>query len=333
MARKSFSLFFIAICMLLVSPAVQARQIEASQPADPAGFWRPLPAAQWMEPAWVDFTAADATYHYWHYDLYDRAYSIQVVDINQDGWDDVIVGGASYDLRIWLQNPSCHALAEWADIPTDIPPMDIDVADLNGDGKLEIVVIGYDFLFGGGWAQVFLPSANGYTPLPSLYDVGGMPRKVKIDDVTGNSKPDILITSQDVLDVLVQQPDGSFVLKVYNNPVIQPNEISNSVVSGDFNGDGRRDVAVQVVNRPQGVIVYYQNTQGTLNAGISLPRPFPIDDFSPIGDSMVAGDVNGDQRADLIVIASYNTPNAKVALYIQLPQGGFDRAGGYGDLR
>ena len=150
----------------------------------------------------------------------------------------------------------------------------------------------YDFAEGQGYVQIFIPSSIGFIPSESLYPIGIGPRKVEVADVSGNLKAGYPGLSSDVLDVLVQQPDGNFILNVINDPKKESWEYPNSVASADFNGDGLNDVAVQIGNRPSSVIVYYQDAMGELDPGIDLPWPsFPYA-MTIMGNSMIAGDIH-----------------------------------------
>ncbi len=84
---------------------------------------------------------------------------------------------------------------------------------------------------------------------------------------------------------------------VFNGPRDYPVGSSpNSVVIGDFNGDGRPDIAT--ANKPSNDIsVLLQNSDGTFQSAVS----YPVGN-SP--SSLQVGDVNGDGKLDLVLINS-----------------------------
>jgi hypothetical protein len=71
----------------------------------------------------------------------------------------------------------------------------------------------------------------------------------------------------------------------------------SSLVLADLNGDGRPDIAYY--GEPKELVVQYN--QGT--NGWSAPRRWPIEDGLLDANALVAGDLNGDHRVDLLLLA------------------------------
>ncbi len=148
---------------------------------------------------------------------------------------------------------------------------------------------------------------------------------VAIGDVTGDNRADVVATTSyyaegglindSALLVFVQQGDGSLAAPVrYSTGWPSPQYVSGSVAIGDFNGDGRMDVAVPYVG---GVGQFFQNAQGTLDP-ISVAL-FPQSPFtSP--NLIRAGDFNADGRTD-IAAADEDSSGGSVGVYLQDPSG------------
>src|SRR5262249_34352868 len=124
---------------------------------------------------------------------------------------------------------------------TDDYPTAVAVADLNGDGKLDVAATSESL----NLVAVFLGQGNGSFVLTSHNPVGNEPAAVTIGDLNGDGKPD-LVTANDVhftgfgaLSVLLGNGDGTFGARTNFSTGGAP----QSVAIGDLNGDGRPDLA------------------------------------------------------------------------------------------
>jgi hypothetical protein len=122
-------------------------------------------------------------------------------------------------------------------------PGPVAVADFNGDGKP-------DLLSGGG---VFLGNGDGTfrlgTVLPSVFGPPYLLGPSAVGDFNGDGKPDVAAIDNGYLDVFLGNGDGTFgpVTNFFSGVVSKtnfPDAGSDFVAVGDFNGDGKPDLAV-----------------------------------------------------------------------------------------
>jgi FG-GAP-like repeat/FG-GAP repeat len=176
---------------------------------------------------------------------------------------------------------------EWFSTP-------IVIADVNGDGKPDLVVAneGGDNGNGEGSAGVLLGNGNGTFQPVVIYDSGGKwADAITVADVNGDGKPDLVLANFSAsIGVLLGKGDGTF------EPVQSfgaGGTDSFSVVVADVNGDGRPDVLVANLYSSVGALL--GNGDGTFQAAQS----YPTGGFLP--SALAVSDLNGDGRPDLLV--------------------------------
>jgi hypothetical protein len=228
--------------------------------------------------------------------------SIAIADVNGDGKPDLL---ATVDLPF---NGGVSILLG-NDDGTFQPPINIPlgpiglrsiaVADINHDGRLDIVVTGSDNIGGGpsrGTVTILLGNDDGtFQPPLATYDSGvtpgGWANSIVVADVNGDGALDLAVANypDSTTGVFLGNGDGSFQpVALYDSGA--PFAWFDAVA--DVNGDSKPDLIVANFNGVVGVLV--GNGDGTFQA----PQTYPV-----AGDaiSVAAADVNHDGRPDLIV--------------------------------
>src|SRR5437660_899179 len=186
--------------------------------------------------------------------------------------------------------------------PVGAGPYSVAAGDLNGDGRLDLVVANslansVAVLLGNGART--LQTARSFDA-----GLGSGPIWVLIVDVNGDGRPDILLANQsrNSVGVLLGNGDGSF------QPVMNfdtGGDFPESIAVGDFNGDGKLDVAVAHF-MTNNVTVLLGNGDGTFQRAYVVAT-FAADMFLiPVA----VGDMNGDGKLDLVTASVGNVMGA-----------------------
>jgi hypothetical protein len=161
----------------------------------------------------------------------------------------------------------------------------IVTADFNGDGNLDLVVIGLDPITQYWGYSVLLGNGNGSFESPVFYpqNVNGGGTTV-VADFNHDGKLDLAVLDGQSVAILLGNGDGTFAA-----PAQYFDGGGGFLVAADFNGDGKLDLAI---GGPPTALLF-GNGDGTF-----LPAVFPtnLNNFTP----QFTADLNRDGKPDLL---------------------------------
>jgi hypothetical protein len=237
---------------------------------------------------------------------YDTPNSVDVVDMNGDGVNDIVFAATHVDgsypnagiAGVILQNSAAPGTFQVSlDSAVGANPSTLAVGDLDGISGPDVAVANAN----SASISVLLHNAtpsNAQLPVAINVNTGGVPYDVAVGDLNGDGLPDLAVADVGAsLNVVVHRRDpaspGYFLAPIamtVGNP-------ATSVAIGDLNGDGRMDLAVTNV-APGGagyVSIFFQTaTAGTFSPRVDMPA-------GTVPLSVKIGDLNNDGRADLAV--------------------------------
>jgi len=214
--------------------------------------------------------------------------------------------------------------------------LSVAVADVNGDGKLDLVVSDYNT-----GVDVLLGNGDGTFQPAVTYNASGYSAwSVAVADVNGDGKPDIAVATfyANNIAVLLGNGDGTFQPAVtYPSGGSGGGTCPDSVAIADVNGDAKPDLVVTnwcgQSYLSQQLDVLLGNGDGTFQPAVSYSSG------GQVPESVVVADVNGDGKPDLLVANLWqsfqHTQNGSVGVLLGNGDGTFQPpviygSGGYG---
>jgi hypothetical protein len=282
----------------------------------------------------------------------EYAYGVTVGDVNVDGKLDLFVANQCWDanctsggVAVFLGKGDGSFQPAATYLSGGLGSDFVAVGDVNGDGRLDLLVANHDSpdFYSNGTVGVLLGNGNGTFQSAASYTSGGAgPRSLAVGDVNGDGNPDLLVTNEcsnrnssnsctGLLSVLFGAGDGSF------RPPLSYSSggaIPTSIVLADINGDAKPDALIssQCDSRESGcragsVSVLLANGNGAFSAAINY------DSVGRTPNSVAAADLNGDGKLDVVLAnqcRSKDCTSGTVGLLFGKGDGTFDQGASYG---
>lgn len=249
--------------------------------------------------------------------------SIISADLNADGNADLIVGnqdkteGSAF---VFLGNGAggFGARKSFVNSFANLFVSSVAAGDVNGDGKLDVVIACNGALGGGpffhGLTVLLGDGAGNLTQSGSKATGGSQPSSILLKDLNGDSKLDAVVangidaTSSNG-NIAVLQGDGA---GSFNTPVTtQVGNSPRALISGDLSGDGKDDLAF--ISGPNASLLF-GNGAGGFSGSTNI-------DTHAAPTNVAAADFNGDGRIDLAVS---NWRPGSVEFFVGDGSGGFN---------
>jgi RHS repeat-associated protein len=229
-------------------------------------------------------------------------YQLRIADIDGDGKADLIWNHLenTNDTIVALSNGdgTFTRLASWTQPDTSWSGYQLQMADINGDGKADLI---WNHLENTNDTIVALSKGDGtFTRLSSWTqpDTGWSGYQLRIADINGDGKADLiwnhLENTNDTI-VALSNGDGTFTrLLSWTQP--DTSWSGYQLQMADINGDGKADLIWNYLGNNNYTIVALSNGDGTF----TRQEPWVQPDTGWSGYQLRIADIDGDGKADLI---------------------------------
>ncbi len=228
-----------------------------------------------------------------------------VADFNGDGINDLAGSDRNTNNVYLYRGLGNRQFAAPVAFPAGAPTENIATADMNGDGRPDLVVSSPDP--SSSTVTVLLNNGTGGFGAPTTYAGNAFPAVLDVVDLNGDGRPDVF-TADDggTMSVALNQGNGTLAPPT----LMDSNASAATSAVADFNGDGAPDIALGEIGGT--AVIELNDGHGN----------FPTSTVVGTGssDAIASGDLNGDGTPDLAIA---DGSNATLSLFFNDGHGHF----------
>jgi hypothetical protein len=221
-------------------------------------------------------------------------------DLNGDGKPDLVIANIGDSTISILQNvsdPGAVVFAPKIDLVGKFSPQRIILADINGDGKLDIAVLSKDSNMVTLFKNTRIGNQISFN-LKANFATGLSPQNMEIADIDSDGNPDIVVanTGENTISILKNQSSSSGGFSFIPRINFAAGNSPQGLAIADIDGDQRVDIVT--TNYASGSFSAFRNS----SVGYAVALDPKIDFATGVGPQSIAvADVDKDGMPDMII--------------------------------
>jgi predicted NUDIX family NTP pyrophosphohydrolase len=233
-----------------------------------------------------------------NYSVGNAPWGIVAADFDGDGYKDLVVSNSADNQISFLNNNGDGTFAAAVNYGTGRMPQGLAFGDFDGDDEQDIVVANMD----DDTFSILRGVGDGTFSVKADFSAGVDPAMIIAEDFDNDNKQDVAVADSGAglivaynaggVSILTGRGDGTFNARQY----FPAAKGVTSIASGDFNGDGDKDVAAAIRNTGQ-IGIFTGRGDGTLNTVVNYSvGTYPM--------SVALFDINADGELDIVAANS-----------------------------
>jgi hypothetical protein len=235
---------------------------------------------------------------------------VAVGDLDGDGRPEVAVANFGSGTISVFKNLSSVGAIDFApkiDLTADYGIHSVEIGDLDGDGKPELVAANHQNDTTSVLRNISPPGIISQDSFAPKVDFAGGGKTIAIGDLDGDGKPDLVVGSWRIGRLSIfrnTSAPGSFTSNSLAPKIELPADgFAHTVVIGDLDGDGRPDLAL-VTEMPSHLSLFQNLSSGSLTTNSFAPAIEFGTGWNAAG--VAVGDLDGDGKPDVVFANHYD---------------------------